>query len=131
MRANERNLIPSARGGPASGSFVKNLLFVCKHNRYRSPTAERLFEGADEYQAKSAGVGPTARVPVDVELVRWADMIFVMEHEHLAALRSAFKKELAGKRVICLEIPDRYGFMTPELIRKLKAQLGQYITVPD
>jgi len=109
---------------------AQKILFICSHNRQRSITAERLYQGIDEFEARSAGTRPEARTPISAELLSWADMIFVMEPLHLDVLRKHFKRFLSGKRVICLHIPDKYGYMSPELVKQLKEKLGDYIAVP-
>ena len=40
------------------------LLFICSRNQWRSPTAERLFDGFSNYAARSAGTEKGARVKV-------------------------------------------------------------------
>ncbi len=54
-------------------------------------------------------------------------MVFVMEKAHKNKLSAKFKKHLNGKRVICLDIPDEYEFMQPELIRLLEMRVGRYL----
>ncbi len=54
-------------------------------------------------------------------------MVFVMEKTHKNKLSAKFKKHLDGKRVICLDIPDEYEFMQPELIRLLEMRVGRYL----
>ena len=115
----------------ASAKQAQRLLFICSHNLQRSVTAEKLFEGANGYEVTSAGTERAARVRVTEEHVKWADIIFVMEHKHVDVLRTKFKEALPGKRMICLEIPDRYGYMSFELIKVLKKRLSAYIAVPD
>jgi predicted protein tyrosine phosphatase len=112
-------------------SQPQKLLFVCSHNLQRSITAERIYRGFNGYEVKSAGTEPEARVRVSEELLEWADIVFVMEQKHIKRLRTKFKHALAGKRLICLDIPDRYGYMSFDLIRVLKEKLGVYIEVPD
>ncbi|MNP83138.1 hypothetical protein D3C76_1819980 [compost metagenome] len=55
--------------------------------------------------------------------MEWADIIFVMERAHRSKLSTHFRRHLANKRVICLEIPDGYEFMDPELIRVLRDKI--------
>jgi predicted protein tyrosine phosphatase len=110
---------------------ARKLLFVCSHNLQRSITAERIYQGFKGYEARSAGTEREARVRVSEEHLKWADIVFVMEQQHIQRLRSRFKEALNGKRLICLEIPDRYGYMSFELIRELKKKLSVYIEVPD
>lgn len=99
----------------------RKLLFICSRNRWRSPTAEKLFHGRDQYSARSAGTEPGARVRVTAGHLGWADAILVMEPKHRRRLQEKFPEELAGKPVLCLHIPDDYQFMQPELIAALVA----------
>lgn len=84
------------------------LLFVCSRNRWRSPTAEKVFDGVDGHQARSAGTETGARIKVTAGHIGWADLVFVMEKKHLRRLGEKFPAELADKRVVCLNIPDDY-----------------------
>ena len=93
------------------------LLFICSRNRLRSPTAEHVFGKIEGIETDSAGVAPDAENPVTAEAIEWADLIFVMEPAHRSKLN---KFSLRGKRVVCLNIPDKYDFMDPELIDLLR-----------
>ena len=97
------------------------LLFVCSRNRWRSPTAGKLFHGVDGIQARSAGTEAGARIKVTAGHIGWADIVFVMEKKHLRRLKEKFAAQLKGKPVICLNIPDNYDFMQPELVELLEA----------
>ena len=105
----------------------KKLLFVCSRNRWRSPTAEKLFDGVDGIQARSAGTEPGARIRVTAGHLGRADVIFVMEKKHLRRLHEKFAEELANKPVICLHIPDDYQFMQPELVASLQAAVTPHL----
>ena len=109
----------------------QKLLFVCSRNKLRSLTAERLFDGFSLYQVRSVGTQPGARIVVTEGHLGWADIIFCMEKSHLSRLRQKFPEAMQGKRVICLRIPDEYGFMQPELVEELLAKLAPYITLPS
>jgi len=108
----------------------QELLFVCTENRMRSLTAERMYEGFPGYEVKSAGTETSARTPVTQEHIEWADMIFVMEEEHLERLQIEDGGLLSGKKIICLNIPDIYCYMEQALIDELKAALREYVEVP-
>lgn len=99
---------------------MPSVLFVCSANQLRSPLAEVLFRNhlqrrklAAAWQVGSAGVwalegSPAARAalrmaaargldlsahtarPVTEDLLRGADLVLVMEQEHLDALRETF-----------------------------------------
>jgi predicted protein tyrosine phosphatase len=58
-------------------------------------------------------------------------MIFCMEKSHLNRLRRKFPEALQGKRAVCLQIPDDYEFMDPDLIEEFRAKLAPYVTLPD
>jgi predicted protein tyrosine phosphatase len=103
---------------------MKRILFICGRNRLRSPTAEAVFGSYDGIEVASAGVNPDADVPVDAELLEWADIVFVMEKSHREKLNARFGSALRNKRVVCLEIPDKFAFMDPELVRLLRAKVG-------
>jgi predicted protein tyrosine phosphatase len=105
------------------------LLFVCSQNRIRSLTAERIFDGVDGFQVRSAGTQPGARIVVTEGQIGWADIIFTMGKSHLNLLRRKYGAALDGKRVVALHIPDEYQFMQPELIDELKVKVGQHIEI--
>ena len=100
------------------------LLFVCSQNRRRSLTAEQIFDGRSGHQARSAGTEEGARIRVTAGHLGWADMVFVMERRHQDRLRTKYRQELAGKRLICLHIPDEYRYMDDALIQQLEAMVG-------
>ncbi len=103
------------------------MLFICSQNRLRSPTAEQLFADWPGIETASAGLNHGADNPLTPELVEWADLIFVMERAHRSKLAANFKRCLANKRVICLEIPDDHEFMAPELIRILRDKVPHHL----
>ena len=78
-------------------------------------------------ETASAGLAPDAEEACSVELVEWADIIFVMEKSHRAKLQRRFRGSLKRARVVCLDIPDDYGFMQPELVALLKAKVGRFL----
>src|SRR5688572_14176260 len=111
---------------PARGTHVR-LLFVCARNRLRSPTAERVFAAVPGVEAESAGVAPDADSPVTPELIAWADVILVMEATHRTKLTRQFPAALRAKRVVCLDVPDDYGYMALELVQILRERVGRAI----
>ncbi len=108
-------------------SSPRKLLFICSRNRWRSPTAEKLFAGGAGIQARSAGTETGARIKVTAGHLGWASHIFVMEKKHLRRLQEKFPEELADKRVICLNIPDDYQFMQPELVALLQSTVPLHL----
>ncbi len=106
---------------------TKRILFLCSRNRLRSPTAEHVFSGQVGIEAMSAGLDNDADVPCTPELLEWADVVFVMEKARRSKLTIRFKRYLKNARVICLDIPDDYGFMQPELVQLLHARVGRHL----
>lgn len=78
-------------------------------------------------ETASAGIGRDADNPVTPELLQWADLILVMERTHRSKLSAKFSAQLAGKRVVCLEIPDDFDYMEPALVELLKARVPRYL----
>lgn len=106
---------------------MKRALFICSQNRLRSPTAEQVFSRWPGVETDSAGLGGDASVPLSPEQIDWATVIFVMEKAHLARLRQRFRAHLNGKQVVCLDIPDNYAYMQPELVALLEAKVGKFM----
>ncbi|MFM0207177.1 low molecular weight protein tyrosine phosphatase family protein [Paraburkholderia sediminicola] len=102
-------------------------LFICSKNRLRSPTAEQVFAAWPNVETDSAGLGADADVQLSPEQLRWADIVFVMEKAHRARLSAKFRACLSGKKVICLDIPDDYVFMQPELVALLEQKAGRFL----
>lgn len=109
----------------------QKLLFVCSQNKLRSLTAEKYFEDFPLYQVRSVGTQPEARIVVTEGHLGWADIVFCMEKSHLNRLRRKFPEALRGKRVITLNIPDKYEFMDPDLLDEFRAKLSPYVTLPE
>jgi predicted protein tyrosine phosphatase len=107
---------------------MKRALFICSQNRLRSPTAEQVFSSWPNVETDSAGLGADANVPLSTEQIEWANIIFVMEQTHRRKLNTKFKAHLNGKRIICLNIPDDYEYMQPELIAVLIAKAGGFLS---
>ena len=106
------------------------VLFICSRNEVRSLTAERMLEGVPGYQVRSAGTESSARIRVTEGHLGWADIVFVMEKRHRARLSQKFGEALEGKKVICLHIPDEYGYMDTALIDVLRSNLEGHLCFP-
>lgn len=108
-----------------------NVLFICSQNRLRSPTAEQVFADWPGIETQSAGLGNDADIPVTPELLAWSDLIFVMEKVHRNKLANKFVRDLKGKRMVCLDIPDNYNFMEPALVQLLQRKVTRFLPSPD
>ncbi|WDR88446.1 low molecular weight protein tyrosine phosphatase family protein [Burkholderia ambifaria] len=99
-------------------------LFICSRHRLRSPTAEAVFAAWPGVETDSAGLAPDADTQVSIEQLEWAEIVFVMERAHKAKLTARFGARLKHKKIVCLDIPDRYTYMQPELIALLERKAG-------
>lgn len=104
-----------------------HLLFICTYNRWRSLTAERLFAKHPGIAVRSAGISSAARVTVSPALVKWADLIFVMEDRHREFLEDTMPDLVKDKPIICLNIPAGYHYNDPELIELLEKGVEEWV----
>ena len=95
----------------------------------RSPTAETIFSDIGGFDVRSAGLNNDAESPLSSELVDWAETIFIMEKRQRNKLKKKFKKHLNKQKVICLDIPDDYEYMQPELVTILESKLGNFFKI--
>lgn len=82
----------------------------------RSPIAADIAPRLLGVEADCAGLGADADVPLDPDRIAWADVIAVMERSHLSRLKRLFGPGSRGKRLVCLDVPDRYGVHDPDLV---------------
>lgn len=109
---------------------MPNILFICGKNKWRSPTAEEVFAAYPNLECASAGLSHDAETPVSVELIEWAELIFVMEKVHKTKISARFKPHLAGKKLVVLGIPDNFRFMEPALVALLKRKVTPHLSIP-
>ena len=107
---------------------MANILFICKHNRFRSKYAEAIFKKLNknkEYIAKSAGIikgkYPLDKIQLEVgkklgirikgqpqglstKLLIWANIIIIVADDVPASIFSNMKKH--GKKLIVWKIKD-------------------------
>jgi predicted protein tyrosine phosphatase len=103
---------------------MKNVLFICSRNQWRSPTAETVWRKHPDISVRSAGTSPNARKTVGPADIRWADVIIVMEQKHKNRLVAEFTRLLDHKPIHVLDIPDEYKYMDPELVEILEDSVG-------
>ena len=102
---------------------MTKILFICGKNRRRSSSAEEIFSGMDGIEVSSAGTSVEAECQVSADLLGWADRVFVMEQSQRRYLNAHFARSVKDKKIVCLNIPDRYGYMQPELVTALRAKV--------
>jgi len=99
------------------------VLFLRSRNQWRSPTAEAVYQNDPRVEVASAGVSPSARRRVTEKLLRWADVVMVMESSHRRRLHEQFSGLAPELRFEVLDISDDYEFMDPELIELIRASV--------
>ncbi len=103
---------------------MKRVLFLCGKARVRSPTAAQVFAEWSGVSTDFAGISNDADDTLSADQIDWADLIMVMERRHASRLNDRFGKMLAGKKVLVLDIRDRYTFMQQGLINELMDKAG-------
>lgn len=111
-------------GNPPSPTRV---LFLCRHNRMRSPTAERLFAKRPDLEVRSAGTSSDALTRVNARMLEWADLVFIMDDQQRRSLGRRFDGHPTLEHLICLDIPDDFTFMQPELVELLTARAAPHL----
>jgi predicted protein tyrosine phosphatase len=53
-------------------------------------------------------------------------VIVAMERTHRSKAQRRFRSVLNGKRIICLDLPDEFEFMAPNLLALLQTRLARY-----
>jgi predicted protein tyrosine phosphatase len=114
----------------ANSRAKKRVLFVCTQNRVRSLTAQLLYRGRPDLEVQSAGISEYARVPLTQDLLEWADQVFVFSRRQQKVLEKRYGDFYRGKRIVCLNLPDRFEYNGPKLITKLTVRLGRYLGKP-
>lgn len=102
---------------------MTKVLFLCSRNHWRSPTAEALYQNDPRVEVQSAGISASSQRRVSERLLRWADLVLVMEHAHKSRLREHFSDLTHELRIEVLDIPDDYEFMDPELIELIRQRV--------
>ena len=55
-----------------------------------------------------------------------------MERRHRERLEQRFAGEIAGKRIVCFDIPDDFEYMDEELVATLRSRLASHLEIdPD
>ncbi|MBR0128990.1 MAG: protein tyrosine phosphatase [Neisseriaceae bacterium] len=103
------------------------ILFLCSQNKQRSLTAEKLFDGYHNHRVRSAGTEANARIKVTAGDIAWADIIFCMEQKHARRIREKYADKLQDKKLICLNIPDKFAFMDEKLQQILQQKVTAYL----
>ncbi len=93
----------------------------------RSPSAADIVAAWDGYAADFAGLSNDADEQLSSEQIAWADVIMVMEARQKKRLMSLFGQALRTKRIVVLNVPDRFEYMDPALVALLTPKLKQVL----
>ncbi len=97
-----------------------HVLFVCALNKWRSPTAARIYANDPRIEVRSAGLSPQSPHRLSLQDLKWADLVLVMESTHTARIREAFRDSPLPP-IECLEIHDAPGLMDDTLAKLIRA----------
>lgn len=106
----------------------KRVLFVCTINLMRSATAHKIFLNDLRLEVKSAGTHRSAETVLSRELLDWSESLVVMEERHLNFIKKMYPEIAKNKRIVCLDVPDNYDYLDPELIALLRERIEEGIT---
>ena len=104
------------------------ILFVCSRNKWRSPTAERIYRNDERIEVRSAGISDRSPHQISSSDITWADLIFVMEGKHTSWITSRFRNQDIPS-IKSLDIPDEYKHMDEELVELIKSGVEYHIKV--
>lgn len=105
----------------AQGDY-KRVLFVCSGGMLRSATCAHWATVFKEWNTRSAGTMDAALPPVHPNVVEWAEVIYCMEDTHAAQVKKLFP--WAAEKIKVLNIPDRFCYRDPELIKRIEKALA-------
>ena len=111
--------------------MTKNVLFLCSKNRWRSPTAEKIFSDHPIVEVRSRGTSRNARKTVVSSDIKWADLILVMEEKHKKRLCADLPAETKYSEIIVLDIADEYRYMDPELVEIFETCVPSLLGIRD
>ena len=114
----------------SSARSTTRVLFVCNKNQVRSLTAQQVYRSRPDLEVRAAGLKDYVRVPLTSELMNWADLVFVFSKRQQRIIEARFSNRTDSKRVVCVNVPDRFEYKSPELISKLTAKLCPYLGSP-
>jgi predicted protein tyrosine phosphatase len=107
--------------------MLENILFVCTMNQERSKTAEDMYSDDSRINVRSAGTAPYCARRISGEIIRWADYIFVMQKAHKRYIENNFSDSLDDVRILCMYIPDVYGYKDRELVSIIRSRFERYL----
>jgi predicted protein tyrosine phosphatase len=104
------------------------ILFICMSNTDRSIAAESIINNnySNNFEAKSAGVGPSSRTYPNSIMISWADNIVCMESVHRDILIRDFS-EATNKKIQIWNISSDFMRHDPELENQIQLKIQKYL----
>jgi protein-tyrosine phosphatase len=102
------------------------ILFVCGRNKWRSPTAARIYRNDPRVDVRSAGMSGKSPHPISNSDLEWADLVLVMERRYKGKLMGLFR-DLELPPIESLDIPDEYEYMDEELVDLIRSGVEHHI----
>ncbi len=103
-----------------------HILFVCGKNKWRSPTAERIYKDDRRIEVRSAGMSAKNKHKISTDDIEWANLILVMERKYKSWILGLYG-DLSLSKIENLDIPDEYEYMNDELIGLIEKGVEYYI----
>jgi protein-tyrosine phosphatase len=100
-----------------------NILVVCGKNKKRSKTAEQIFKKDPRIYIRSVGLSPKSERKISENDLNWADLVFVMEQDHLLKIKDLFDY-LDLPEIEVLDIEDEYEYMDEDLVEILTDRIN-------
>ncbi|MCA1560152.1 MAG: protein tyrosine phosphatase [Acidobacteria bacterium] len=86
-----------------------------------------MFSKRNDLEVRSAGTSADALARVNARMLEWADVIFIMDDHQRRSLGDMFPAHPALERVVCLDIPDDFNFLDPQLMRLLQERVDAHL----
>ena len=104
------------------------ILFVCGRNKWRSPTAERIYKNDQRIEVRSAGMSDKSSHRISNSDLEWADLVLVMESKYRWRIQRLFR-DIRLPPIKALDIPDEYEYMDDELVELIKSGVEYHVRV--
>ena len=100
---------------------AKKVLCLCSAGLLRSPTLANVLHQEWGYNTRAAGVSQEyALIPIDATLNHWADEIVLANGDVFEEYIQKYNN--GSKRMVVLDLPDKYEWNDPELVALIKKQ---------
>ena len=106
------------------------ILFVCSRNKWRSPTAQNIYENDSRIEVRSAGLSEKSPHIISDSDILWANLILVMESKHKTRIQDLFR-DIELPPIKSLDVPDEYKYMDEELIKLIEIGVEHHIKLLD